>query len=109
MSDSYTKTGYTGTYNPWPYYWDREPWYSWQMPYRSGWICPKCGRVHAPWVASCPCSWSEVWPTITCQTTTVPKTETSQTVKVNTDTSSTATTSGIDWFNDLVNDLKGQK
>lgn len=22
----------------------------------TGWICPKCGRVHAPWVASCNCA-----------------------------------------------------
>ncbi len=21
----------------------------------SGWICPKCGRVLAPWVSECPC------------------------------------------------------
>lgn len=22
----------------------------------TGWICPRCGRVHAPWVPSCDCS-----------------------------------------------------
>ena len=22
----------------------------------SGWICPKCGKVHAPWVPSCECN-----------------------------------------------------
>lgn len=22
----------------------------------TGWICPKCGKVHAPWVPSCECS-----------------------------------------------------
>ena len=21
-----------------------------------GWVCPKCGRVNAPWVASCSCT-----------------------------------------------------
>lgn len=21
-----------------------------------GWICPRCGRVNAPWQACCPCS-----------------------------------------------------
>ena len=20
-----------------------------------GWICPRCGKVHAPWVAECDC------------------------------------------------------
>ena len=23
---------------------------------REGWICPVCGNVNAPWVASCPCN-----------------------------------------------------
>ena len=23
---------------------------------QKGWICPKCGKVHAPWVPSCECS-----------------------------------------------------
>lgn len=22
---------------------------------RSGWLCPKCQKVHAPWVPSCTC------------------------------------------------------
>lgn len=22
----------------------------------TGWICPKCGKVHAPWVPSCECN-----------------------------------------------------
>lgn len=23
---------------------------------KTGWICPKCGKVHAPWVPSCECN-----------------------------------------------------
>ena len=23
--------------------------------YQVGWVCPKCGRVLAPWMSECPC------------------------------------------------------
>lgn len=26
------------------------------MKNNTGWICPVCGKVHAPWVPSCECS-----------------------------------------------------
>ena len=26
---------------------------------QTGWVCPKCGRVHAPWVRSCDCTAQE--------------------------------------------------
>lgn len=26
----------------------------------NGWICPKCGKVHAPWVPSCECNNSTI-------------------------------------------------
>lgn len=32
-------------------------------PYEQGWVCPKCGRVLAPWARSCECS--EKWE-VTC-------------------------------------------
>ncbi len=33
------------------------PWYPnyYGMPAQQGGTCPKCGRVNAPWVATCPC------------------------------------------------------
>lgn len=24
--------------------------------YPTGWVCPRCGMVHAPWVAECGCA-----------------------------------------------------
>lgn len=32
--------------DPYGYYW---------RSYQSGWICPKCGKVWAPFVPACPC------------------------------------------------------
>jgi len=31
------------------------PPYTPTVPVSSGWVCPKCGMVHAPSVAMCPC------------------------------------------------------
>ena len=28
---------------------------SYTIPAAAGWECPKCGRVNAPWLATCPC------------------------------------------------------
>lgn len=27
-----------------------------EVPAQYGWICPRCGKVHAPWVSECDCS-----------------------------------------------------
>ena len=29
--------------------------YEYEFPAQQGWICPKCGRVNAPWLSFCPC------------------------------------------------------
>ena len=31
------------------------PWQPTPQP-QTGWVCPKCGKVHAPWVGSCDCT-----------------------------------------------------
>lgn len=44
------------------------PYSSYELPtpsFQQGWICPRCGRVNAPWVASCFCTAGKEW-TITC-------------------------------------------
>ena len=44
------------------------PKYSEPIPnYQQGWVCPKCGRVLAPWVGSCFCSYRGLQ--ITCNAT----------------------------------------
>lgn len=29
--------------------------YNNELPPQQGWICPKCGRVNAPWLPTCDC------------------------------------------------------
>lgn len=29
--------------------------YNNELPPQQGWICPKCGRVNAPWMPTCDC------------------------------------------------------
>lgn len=48
--------------NNWPYYQPYTP------SYKEGWVCPKCGKVHAPWAASCTCHVNINYPiTVTAQ------------------------------------------
>ena len=37
-------------------------------PKEYGWICPKCGRVNAPFVSCCPCFRGSGWGTLTSNT-----------------------------------------
>ena len=30
--------------------------YNNELPPQQGWICPKCGRVNAPWLPTCGCT-----------------------------------------------------
>lgn len=41
-------------------------------PINYGWICPKCGRVNAPWVAACPCSQTQTKTVKSTWTTNIP-------------------------------------
>ena len=34
--------------------------------YAQGWVCPKCGRVNAPWVGSCMCYMEKNPPLVYC-------------------------------------------
>lgn len=33
--------------------------YNNELPPQQGWICPKCGRVNAPWLPCCDCTVSQ--------------------------------------------------
>ena len=55
---NYSNTGFTDyNGNPWNF-----PTYS--PPAQQGWVCPKCGRVHAPFITMC---FFCVPSTVTCQ------------------------------------------
>jgi hypothetical protein len=41
-------------------------------PYAQGWVCPKCGRVNAPWVSCCPCWTPQTFSVNTSATITYP-------------------------------------
>ena len=36
------------------------------VPHQTGWVCPRCGRVNAPWVSSC----CQPPPVVTCHPST---------------------------------------
>lgn len=33
--------------------------YNNELPLQQGWVCPKCGRVNAPWLPTCGCVLSQ--------------------------------------------------
>lgn len=50
-------------------------WYMHTMPViqpQYGWVCPKCNKVHAPWVAGCNChelNYGTITTTMPCSST----------------------------------------
>ena len=42
--------------------------YNNELPPQQGWICPKCGRVNAPWLPTCDCVRSQTSGTIRTNT-----------------------------------------
>ena len=56
---------------------------------QNGWICPKCGRVYAPWVQYCP----------NCISNTVYTTTTTPVWVYNADKPSTAVKVDNEWYN----------
>ena len=44
--------------------------YNNELPPQQGWICPKCGRVNAPWKSGCDCTSSQTSGSTTATVTT---------------------------------------
>ena len=43
--------------------------YNNEMPPKEGWVCPRCGRVNAPWLPCCDCQATHRMTTYMQQTT----------------------------------------
>lgn len=43
-----------------------------ELPPQQGWICPKCGRVNAPWMPTCGCVSSQTSGCVSSQTSGTP-------------------------------------
>ena len=57
---------------------------SYTIPYAApvlsyGWICPRCGKVNAPWMGQCSCGSTDVKITYTSDRTSAPEHETTET------------------------------